>query len=197
MDALPTELHTIIWKARFWHLGLAVARCVVYTKEWRDARLCCKQSAATGKSTALFFSPADVFIKSLDLKTKLLLPTRAQQVAAMVEVREINGQRHTALFKGPCRSESPMEVIIRKQKTEIDLAQGTLTVLCRELNVMMQCPWTDEHIKLIITAFALSNANELSWHPRCVNGFTYFDTHLSPANLMRHIRSSLLVAGKL
>ena len=158
MDRVPPELIALVWKARF-RCGdaLAIARCPVYTKVWRDARLCCKQAAAAGKFIALLFAPNDVFMRSLDLKAKLTLPTRAEQIAAMSEVQEINGKRLKALMTGPFVNESRRDKIMR-QRLKIELKMETRKALCFELNQTLDRPWKDEDLALIVVGFAHFNA---------------------------------------
>lgn len=189
MDRLPADLPPIIWKMRFQHVPLAVARSAPFTKEWRDARLCCKQAAAAGKYVALLFAPNDVFIRSLDLKARLALPTRARQLAAMVEVQETNGRRQAALFTGPCGDESEMDTVMRRKGTELYLVQGILKALCHELQVAMSRPWSEEHLKLVIVGFSHYNARLRSGIAGKLDTAPEWSYNLSSPNLMAYIKS--------
>lgn len=158
MDRLPSELALVIWKMCFRHVPLAVARCAVFEKKWRDARRCCKQAAAEGRYIAFLFAPNDVFVRSLHIAAKLGLPTLAQRRAAMIDVQDTNGRRYAALMEGPRADESEMDAIMRRKRVEADLVEGMLKALCHELKVALKRPWSDEQIKLVVMGFTHYNA---------------------------------------
>lgn len=191
MNTVPLELTVLVWNARFRHDALAVARCPVYTKVWRDARLCCKQAAAQGKFIALLFAPNPVFIRSLDFKAKLTLPTKAEQTAAMIEVNKINGKRQAALMTGPVVNESKMDKMMRQNRLESELTTETLKALCFELNQILDRPWKNEHLALIIVGFAHFNARLRTGLTveRSASGWPVLKATLKPKSLLAYIRS--------
>lgn len=192
MDAVPPELAVLVWKARFQHDALAVARCPVYTKVWRDARLCCRQAADEGKFIALLFAPNAVFMRSLDLKARLTLPTQAERTAAMIQVREINGKRRAALMTEPIVNESKMEEVTKRNRLEIELTTEMLKALCFELNQILDRPWKVEHLELIIVGFAHFYARlsaALNIEAAAKGAAFVLKQSLKPKSLMAYMRS--------
>ena len=164
MDTLPAELRACSWEPPF-SVPRAATRCPEYTKEWRDARLCCRQAAAKGRSVAFLLAPIDIFLDSLELKEKLMLPTYEQQVAAMIELQKTNAQRRVAMSEISRRppavlSElSTLNAAMLAKRNEIELGVGMARALCKHLELWLARPWTESHLNLIVKAFAHTNAD--------------------------------------